>query len=79
MIDDIEARVERAERFMELQLDASKVIASQLQAIVTAINAIVRVSPGTDVHAALQAATDVAHKMHAPKDVIDTLNAIAKR
>ena len=78
MADSVEERLERAEKFMNLQLQASKALAEQMQAVVLAVNAIVRVSRDSDVHTALETSINSARKMNAPTDVIETLKAIAK-
>lgn len=79
MAETIEERLERTEKFMALQLQASKCLAEQMQAVVSAVTAIVRVSRDENIHNALDAAISSARQMNAPTEVIETLTAIAKR
>ncbi|WP_327650761.1 hypothetical protein [Aurantimonas sp. C2-3-R2] len=78
MAKSVEERLERAEKVMDMQLQASKLLAEQMQAVVLAVNAIVRVSRDGDIHTVLDTAISGARKMNAPTDVIETLKAIAK-
>ncbi|MBC6714687.1 hypothetical protein H9Q09_00615 [Aurantimonas sp. DM33-3] len=79
MAESVEERLERIEKFMALQMEASKAIADQLQAIVSAMNAIVRVTGDGDLHNALEETISSARGMEASAEVIQTLNTIAER